>query len=139
MPSAMLATCLADPSYGAALSAAGFSTSQTVDYDGKTYTHDDIAALTDEAYQRHRPDFAPVCGGKPRVERKRQKQFKAAVREDVGHQFGISGWTIGFALILGVLGGPMGLVLAVVTVLFEYYLQRDLGLDQAMLAAMGAA
>ena len=139
MPSPMLATAIADPAYKSALKAAGFTAANTVTYGGRTYTHDEIAAMVDESYQRHRGEFCFQVGGKPRVARRQQRQFRAAVQSDVRTSFGISGWTVGFAILLGILGGPMGLVIAIVTVLFEYYLTKDLDGDPKMLTAMGAA
>ncbi len=139
MPSPMCAIAVADPAYQSALKDAGFSVSQTVEYEGKTYTHDDIAAITDEAYQRHRPDFAIVCGGKPRMQRKRTRQIDKAVRQDVYGQFKISWYTVAFAALEGLLAGPLGLVIAVVGAILAFYIEKDLAGNVQMLMAMGAA
>lgn len=138
--SLLCAAACADPDYRSALASAGFSNSQTVSYGGRTFNHDDIAQLATDAYIRHRPEFPMVCGGSPAKERKRQRQFKRCCANDVGTTFGLSPMTILFAVVMAVLGGPFGLVLAIVTVLFEYYLTKDLDGDKAIAAAaMGAA
>lgn len=140
MPSPMCAIACRDPGYQTALNAKGFALTDTVKYNGVTYSHADIAATFDESYQRHRPNqFNAICGGVARSTRKLQRQFDRAVKSDVYGSFGISGWTIGFAILLGVLGGPFGLVVAIVTVLFQYYLERDLRNDETMTIAMGLA
>ncbi len=129
----------ADPAYATALEAKGFTTRDTVQYGGKEYGHHEIAEVFDAAYQRHRGENVVVCGGKPRLERKRQRQFDKAVKSDVYTSFGISWWTVLFGGILVALGGPMGLVIAVVACMFEYYLNRDLEGDKTMHAVMGVA
>lgn len=139
MPSPMCAIACSDPGYQAALNAKGFALTDTVQYGGKRYTHDDIAAAFDESYQRHRPEFAVICGGKPRLERKRQRQFEKAVKQDVYSGFNISWWTIAFGAVLTILGGPLGLVIAVVGALFEIYLEKDLKQDAMMMISMGCA
>src|SRR6185369_3457946 len=62
MPSQMLTIARSDDSYVAALDAKGFSTNSTIEHDGKVYTHDDIAAMTEAAYRKHRPEYAIICG-----------------------------------------------------------------------------
>lgn len=139
MPSPMMAIATADQAYQTALNAKGFALTDYVVYGGKRYGHADIAAAFDESYQRHRPEFTLICGGKKRVNAKRQRQFEKAVKADVYTSFGISWWTIAFGAVLTLLGGPMGLVIAVVSVLFEMYLSKDLNGDKAMMVSMGCA
>ncbi len=132
----------ADPSYATALEAyggKGFTTRDSIVYGGKTYTHADIAEQFDASYRRHRGKFAMLCGGKPRMERKRKRQFENAVRSDMLSSYGVSWWTIIFGGLLLALGGPLGLLIAVIAVLFEHYMEKDLNNDRTMLAVMGVA
>jgi hypothetical protein len=139
MPSAMLATAVADPAYQDTLKECGFNRWQTLEFEGKTYTHDDIAAMVDESYQRHRAEFAIQVGGKPRVQRRMKKQFRKAVMGDVGASFQISWPTILLAVLLFVFTGPFGLAMGIASALFTHYLERDLNEDPAMMTAMGCA
>lgn len=97
--------------------------------DGKTYTHNDVHEAFEEAYLRHRGENLQRCGGSNRDNKKIRRKWKGAVEADVKDGFHLSWATIGFAVLLTVLGGPLGFIIAVVTVLFEYYLTRDLGGD----------
>lgn len=138
MPSAMLATAIGSPTYQSALKDAGFDTSDTVYYQGKTYTHDDIAAMVDDSYRRLRPQFAVGIGGKPRMQRKQEKKFRKAVMGDVGSQFQMSWMTIIAAVVLFIFTGPFGLAMGIASALFSHYLELDLKENPQMLAAMGA-
>jgi len=135
----MLTIARSDDSYVAALDAKGFSTNSTIEHDGKVYTHDDIAAMTEAAYRKHRPEYAIICGGKPRVNRKRIRQLDKAVKSEVYGAFGISWWTVAMGALMFVLAGPMGLVIACVSAYFEWLLGKDLDADPQMMMAMGAA
>lgn len=139
MPSPMCAIACSDTAYTQALAAQGFSTSSAVEYKGETYTHDRIAGIFDAAYRRLRPEFTLVCGGSRRLARHTQRRFEKAVKSDVYGSFQISWWTILFAGLALALSGPLGLVIAIVSALFSYYLAKDLNGDATMLAAMGAA
>jgi hypothetical protein len=149
MPSPMLAVALADPAYLSALQDAGFTPSNTVAYGGKEYTHDHIAAMVDESYMRHRPEFTEISTAKwdaplamyrhpKRLDRRNSRKFKIAVRNDVASTFGISPWTIFFGAIVLIFSGPFGLVMAIIAVLFEYYLSKDLKLDAQMMSVVPA-
>ena len=140
MPSRMLAVALADPEYKAALSSLGdkgFSSSSIVECDGRQYTHDEIAASFDDAYQRLRPQFSFDMGGKKRVNRVIKRRFSKAVKSEVYEQFHLSWWTIAIGALVLVLAGPLGLVIAIVTCLFEYYFNKDIDGDKQMMYAMG--
>jgi hypothetical protein len=129
--------CCSSPEYAAALADKGFSTESTVTYQGKTYTHSDIAERFDAAYQKYRGEYPMICGANPRQEARYKRQFERAVKSDVYGDFGISWWTIAMGALMTFLGGPLGLVIAVVTVLFEHYLQKDLENDKVFAAAVG--
>lgn len=147
MPSPMLAVALADPAYNTALLKCGFLPSQAVEYGGHIYSHDQIAAMVDDSYMRHRPEFTdpgslqPISNWQPprRLQRRNARRFKVAVRNDVASTFGISPWTIFFGALVLIFSGPFGLVMAVIACLFEYYLSKDLDGDANMMAAVVAA
>lgn len=131
--------CCATPEYQSALKKNGFTVASTVEYNGKTYTHDDIADSFDRAYQKYRGEYPMVCGANPLQERRYVRHFERAVKSDVYGDFGISFWTLVSGAFLTFLGGPLGLVIAVVTVLFQHYLQKDLDGDKEFAAVMGAS
>jgi hypothetical protein len=128
--------CTSSPEYQTALKSYGFSPESTVQVDGQTYTHDDIAERFDAAYQRNRPQFPIVCGASNHEERKRKRGFEKAVKSDVYEDFHLSWWTIAMAGLMTFIAGPLGLVVAIVTVLFEHYLQKDLEQDKIFCAAI---
>jgi hypothetical protein len=141
MPPVMSSTCMSicqSPAYASDLQDAGYSLDSTFVTDGKTYGHSDIAAMFDNAYYRLRKGFADLVGATRRVVRRSHNQFRRATMKDVGGQLQLSWYTIAFALMLGALAGPFGFVVAVVTVLFEHFFERDLNGDQAI-ASMAAA
>lgn len=139
MPSPMMAVCCADPGYRAELAKSGFDTASTIVHEGKTYTHDDLAAITDESYRRQRPNFAIVCGGKPRMQRKRTRQLERACKSEVYGSFHISWFTVAAAVVMGIIGGPVALIIAVVSAVLSYYIEKDLAGEPQMMAAMGCA
>lgn len=100
-----------------------FSQNQgSCDIGGVAVTSEDIAHLTTKAYLKRRQEFPYICGQRPATEHRRQRQFKAAVDGDVKRELGI-----GFlGAILGILGGPLGLVLAVCEVIFSILLENEL-------------
>lgn len=135
----MTATCMAccsSDEYLTALKAEGFTRDHTVEVDGKTYTHDEIAAVVDAAYRRHRPQFTVAVGSRRHVVRKNQRQFEKAVKSDVGAEFHISWLTLAFGFLVLLLTGPLGLIFACIACVFEYYLSRDLDGDTAFCMAM---
>ena len=129
--------CTSSPEYASELKSYGFSPDDVVTCDGKTYSHSDIAERFDAAYQKHRADYPIVCGARPREERRRRNDFEKAVKSDVYGDFHISWWTIALAGLMTALGGPMGLVIAICTCLFEHYFQKDLSGDKVFAAAVG--
>lgn len=139
MASPMCSIATADPAYQTSLSAKGFSLTDYVTYGGKRYSHGDIAEMFDDSYRRHRGEFTLICGGKPRLNAKRQRQFDRAVSSDVYSSFHISWMTVALGSLLTVLGGPLGLVIAIVGCLFEFYLSKDIEGDKAMMVSMGCA
>jgi hypothetical protein len=126
-------TCT-DGDYQAALDSTGYDRRSVVSYAGKDFDHDDIALVAHQAYMRHRGEFPVLCGAKPGAERKRQRQFRSAVTRDVGTTFGISPMTVVLAAVMFALAGPMGLVLAIVSCVFQYLLEKDLNGDKAIAA-----
>jgi hypothetical protein len=140
MPSQMLAIARSDDSYVAKLDSRGFSTNSTMEHEGTTYTHDEIAGILEESYRTHRPEFAIVCGGKPRVNRKRTRQLDKAVKADVYYRaFNLSWATVAMGALVLALTGPLGLLFSVVACYFEFLLSKDLSEDPQMMMAMGVA
>jgi hypothetical protein len=120
------------------LAAQGATTETVISLNGQDVSHDDVHEIFEAAYKAHREEFAPQkMGAKSRYYKKLKQSYQNAVKDDViKKHFGISGWTIGFAVILGILGGPVGLLIAIVVCLFEYYFTKDLDGDQQLAAAM---
>lgn len=138
MLSAYAATVQASPEYRAALESYGAGLDTVVHLDSGDVTHDQVHEAFEQAYRDHRAEFAPQrMGAKARYYKKLKKQYSDAVKDDVvKKKFGISGWTVFFAVVLGAMGGPIGLLVAIVTCLFEYYFTKDLDGDPQLAAAM---
>lgn len=130
----------ADPTYQAALAQAGFSTGSVLTYGGKQYTHDDIADICEAAYARHRGEYLEDDSDRPKVAKRKRRQFERVCNQDVRSSFGISWMTILSGIFLFALMGPIGLVVAVLSAYFQWRFEKDLNGDQAVaMAAMGAA
>lgn len=129
----------ADPGYCQALADAGFSTQSVLTYGGREYTHDDVAEISEAAYARHRGEYVENEGDRPRVAKRKRKQFERACNSDVRSSFGISWMTILSGIFLFALMGPIGLVVAVISAYFQWRFEKDLNGDEAMLIALGAA
>lgn len=128
----MCSRALGDSRYHEELRRYGFTRDDVHEYGGKTYTHDDIAIVAAQAYDRHRAEYCDAPTAHRRngsVRPSARRQLRRAVATDTGTTFGLSVGTIVMALIVGVLGGPMGLVLAVCICLFEYFFSKDLDHD----------
>ncbi len=136
--SAMCSAAVADPGVRAALKAKGYTGEETFEHEGKTIDLSDVGMVYEESYRKHRDEFLPRCGVKDKVNRKLQKQYQSAVEDDTKKTFGISGWTIVFAVVLGILGGPGGFILAVVACFFEYYFTKDLENNQKVSMMMAS-
>jgi len=139
----MTAICMAaceSSEYQTKLKSQGFSRESTITMsDGTIVTHDEIAAAFHAIYVNRRPEFAVAEGSKPRIKRKSERQFRRACAIDVGAEYHISWMTVIMALLVLLLTGPMGLVIAIVICLFEWYFTKDVLEDKTFLMAMGAA
>ena len=88
--------------------------------------HAAIHEAFEQSYAKHLSEFRPKMGASAKYYKKLKRKFNDAVEGDVKDRFHLSWATIGFGVILTLLGGPIGFVVAVVACLFEYYLSRDL-------------
>jgi len=129
MSASCMAICSSAP-YKASLATKGYTTNDMVTYSGQRYSHNDIAAMCEDSYERHYAEFATApkrLNGKPKPGMK--AKFRRAVANDVATSSQISWGTVAFALILGMFLGPWALVLAICTALFEYMMLKDMEHD----------
>lgn len=108
---------------------------QFKDADGVVRGHADVHEAFEGAYARHRGENVQRCGASDRENRKIRRRFSKAVQDDVKDSFHLSWGTIAFGVLLTIVGGPVGFIVAVVAVLFEYYLTKDLDGDKSLRAA----
>lgn len=133
---AMSAECkkyVASPAYAAKLQNHGYKLTDTVEYAGNTYGHDQIAAMVGQAYERHFEEYASGPRRKNGIPRN-WRAFRHACWKDVATSFHLSWYTIAFGVLVTILLGPLGLVCAIAYCLFEMYLAHDLNMDAATFA-----
>src|SRR5678815_4425803 len=86
------------------------------------FTDQHVAQVTTEAVARQRANFPLVCGSSPKQAERRNKRYGKAVEMDVRRILGI-----GFlAVIMVILGGPIGVILAIIGAVFQYLIEMEL-------------
>lgn len=103
---------------------------------GQTINHQTVHEAFEAAYKEHRGENLQRCGASIKDNNKIRRRFKDVIESDVKDSFHLSWATLGFAILLTLVGGPIGFIVAVIAVLFEYYLTKDLDGDKALAAAM---
>lgn len=90
--------------------------------DGTSYTDQHVAEVTVQAIARQRKNFPLVCGSSPKAEKRRNRQFKEAVKSDVGKILGLTF----LGIVIFIFGGPAALALAIVSAVFSWAIEREL-------------
>lgn len=101
---------------------------------GTSYTDDHVAQVATEAMVRQRANYPIVCGASPRESKRRNRQLEKAATMDSRRILGIGV----MAVIMGILGGPMGVLLVIIGAVISYLIDKELHQDFGSMFACAA-